>query len=247
MTCSIKPLFLGKFKASKGQYTYFVDWEKVIWVANACWYIRAGDKNVLVDTGIAQADFEKYLYGQPYEPAKSFIEALDSVGITPDDVDIVIQTHLHFDHCGHTALCKNAKIIVQETELKFAYSPHALFFGSYSTRFLKDVRFHVIHGDCQILPDIRVIFVPGHTPGTQAVAVDTKEGVAVISGFCSIKENFSPPENMRTRWPILAPGVSVNSLQAFDNAMKIKGLADIIIPNHDVDVAQEKEIPQPGK
>ncbi|MBA7708923.1 N-acyl homoserine lactonase [subsurface metagenome] len=243
MPYTIKPLLLSKHGASKGQFTYFVDWDKQIWVANAFWYIKAGDKNVLVDTGISQADMQKYLYGRPYEHIRPFTEALNLVGITPDDVDIVIQTHLHFDHCGHTALCKRAKVIVQEEELKFAYSPHALFFGSYNARFLQDLCFHVVAGECEILPGIRVLLVPGHSPGTQAVAVDTKDGVAIISGFCSIKENFSPPEKMRARWPVLAPGVSVDSLQAFDSALKIKGLADIIIPNHDLETAQRKEIP----
>ena len=242
MPYNIKPLLLGKFQASKGQYTYFVDWEKQIWVANVFWYIEAGNKNVLVDTSISQSDMEKCLYGQPYEPIRSFTEALALVGITPEDVDIVIQTHLHVDHCGHTALCKRARVIVQEAELKFAYSPHALFFGSYNLRFLKDVRFQVVTEDCQVMPGITVISAPGHSPGTQAVAVETKDGTAIISGFCSIKENFSPPEKMRTRWPVLTPGVSVNSLQAFDSALKIKGLADIIIPNHDLETAQREEI-----
>ena len=243
MPYSIKPLLLGKHLAAKGTFTYLVDWEKQIWVANAFWYIKAGNKNILVDTGVSQSGIQKYLHGQPYEHIRSFIEALSLAGITAEDVDIVIQTHLHFDHCGHTALCKKAKVIVQEAELKFAYSPHALFSGSYNTGFLKGLRLQAVTGDCQILPGINVILVPGHSPGTQAVAVETKDGIAIISGFCSIKENFSPPEKIRTRWPVLAPGVSVNSLQAFDSALKIKGLADIIIPNHDLETAQREEIP----
>ena len=243
MSYSIKPLLLGKHRATEGQFTYFVDWDKEIWRRNVFWYIRVEDKNVLVDTGISQADMERYLYGQPYEHIRSFSEALNLVGITPEDVDIIIQTHLHYDHCGHTALCKKAKVIVQEAELKFAYSPHALFAGSYNLGFLRDVHFHVVSGDQQILTGIRVLEVPGHSPGAQAVAVDTKEGTAIISGFCCIKENFFPPEKMRTKWPVLTPGVSVNSLQAFDSALRIKGLADIIIPNHDLESAQREEIP----
>ena len=88
-----------------------------------CWYIRAGDKNVLVDTGISGKDFQRYAYGRAYEEFITFEQALGGVGITPEEVDIVIQTHLHYDHCGHTSLCKNANVIVQEEELKFAYSP----------------------------------------------------------------------------------------------------------------------------
>jgi len=243
LTYTIKPLLLGKWQVSKGQFTYLVDWDKQIWVPIVFWYIKAGNKNILVDTGISQADMQKYLYEQPYEHVRTFTEALSLVNITPEDVDIVIQTHLHFDHCGHTTLCKRAKVIVQEAELNFAYSPHALFFGSYNPRFLKDLHFQAANGDCEIVPGIKVLLAPGHTPGTQAVAVNTKEGVAIISGFCCIMENFSPPEKMRTRWPVIAPGVSVNSLQAFDSALKIKGLADIIIPSHDLEMAQREEFP----
>ena len=243
MTYAIKPLLLGKWKVSKAQMTYLVDWDKEVWLAIVAWYIRANDRHILVDTGIAYADVQKYLYGRPYQDIKSFEQALSSVGITPAEVDTVIQTHLHFDHCGHTRLCQNARVIVQEEELKFAYSPHALFYGSYNLKFLKDLRFHTVSGDCEILPGIQVIHVPGHSPGTQAVSVETDKGTVIISGFCAINENFSPPEAMRLRWPVIAPGVSVNSLQAFDSALKIKGLADIIVPQHEMEFAERDEIP----
>ena len=243
MTYSIKPLLLGKMKISKGQFTYFVDWLKEIWSAFAFWYIKADGQNVLIDTGISSPDIQKYLWGRAYEEINTFEQALSSAGITPQDVDIIIQTHLHFDHCGNTRKCKNAKVIVQEEELKFAYSPHVLFYGSYNLSFLKDLNFSTVSGDTEILPGIKVILVPGHSPGTQAVSIETEKGKAIISGFCSIMENFCPPEAMRQRWPVMAPGVSVNSLQAFDSALKVKSLADIIVPLHDMELAERKEIP----
>ena len=157
MTYSIKPLILAKSKGCKAQMTYFVDWDKQIWTGTIFWYIEAGDRHVLVDSGIPYADNQRYMRGRPAEELMSFEEALGSVGITPMDVDTVIQTHLHFDHCGHTGLCRNAEVIVQEAELKFAYSPHALFFGSYNLGYLKDLRFRVVSGETDILPGIRVI------------------------------------------------------------------------------------------
>jgi glyoxylase-like metal-dependent hydrolase (beta-lactamase superfamily II) len=56
MPYAIRPLLLGKYQSYKGQYTYFVDWDKQVWVANVFWYVKAGDKNVLVDTGISGSD-----------------------------------------------------------------------------------------------------------------------------------------------------------------------------------------------
>ena len=243
MSYVIKPLMLGKMKGSKAQMTYFVDYEKEIWTAIVAWYIKAGDKNILVDTGISSPDIQRYLFGRPYEEVSPFEHALDSINLSPEDIHIVIQTHLHFDHCGNTRKCRNAIVMVQEEELKFAYSPHAVFFGAYNLEFCKDLRFRVVSGDTEILPGIRVIHSPGHSPGGQSVSIQTEKGTAIISGFCSIKENFFPPEKMRTRWPVITPGVSVNSLQAFDSALKIKSSADIIIPLHDIEVAEQEQIP----
>ena len=243
MEYTIKPLLLGKFKGSKGQMTYFVDYEKEIWIPMAAWYIKGGNKHILVDTGLSSPAIQRYLFGRPYEEIASFEEALNALGLTPGDIDIVIQTHLHYDHCGNTTKCTRAKVIVQEEEIKFAYSAHALFAGSYNLEYLKDLRFRVVAGDREILDGIRVLHLPGHSPGTQAVAVDTKQGTVAISGFCCVKDNMYPPEKMRVKWPVIAPGVSVNSLQAFDSALRLKSSADIVIPQHEIEFAEMAEIP----
>jgi len=244
MSYSIKPLILNKVRVSKGLMTYLVDYEKQIWLPHVVWYIKGGEKNILVDTGIPFSIYEsKYSYGRPCEEVQTFEQALSSVNLSPEDVDLVIQTHLHFDHCGNTYKCNKAKVIVQEEELKFAYSPHAVFVRSYNLEFLKGLRFEVVSGEVEILPGIKVIHLPGHTPGTQAVSIETRKGRAVISGFCCIGENLFPPEKLRAKWPVIAPGVSVNPLQAFDSALKLKGLGEILIPQHDMELAQRPEIP----
>jgi len=239
----IKPVLLGKVVQSKGRMTYFFGDLERIDSAIVFWYIEGGDKVVLVDTGISEPELKKYSFGMPYEELQSFEEALSKFGLKPDDIDIIIQTHLHFDHCANTRKCRNAKVYVQLEELKFAYSPHALFAGSYPLEFLKDIDFRTVEGDREILPGIRVVLTPGHTPGCQSVLIETEKGVSAISGFCSIRENFFPPERIRGRWPVMAPGVSVNSLQAFDSALKLKSMADIIIPSHDIEMACKEELP----
>ena len=94
--------------------------------------------------------------------------------------------------------------------------------------------------------------VPGHSPGCQAVIVETSKGKAVISGFCSIMENFDPPEDVKVTvspfatYPVIAPGIHTNLFQGYDSAMKVKQIADIIIPMHDMDMALMKEIPSHG-
>jgi glyoxylase-like metal-dependent hydrolase (beta-lactamase superfamily II) len=216
------------------------------------WYIRAGDKHVLVDTAMEAEDFRNYHPGfrnMPQEAVQTFEQALAKVDCAPDDIDIIIQTHLHMDHIYNTPKCKNAVIYVQEEELGFALNPHPIFEIMYPREIIKNLKFQVIRGDQTILPGIAVMLVPGHTPGCQAVVVETTEGKAVISGFCSIMENFNPPEDVRTKispfasYPVIAPGIHTDIFQAYESVLRVKQIADIIIPMHDPDMALREQIP----
>jgi glyoxylase-like metal-dependent hydrolase (beta-lactamase superfamily II) len=233
---------MGNQQMSRGQMTYFMNYLELFWCPTVIWYIPAGDQDILVDTGTTP-EIQQKAFPFPYEELASFENLLQSVGKKPEDIDIVIQTHLHFDHCAHLNKCINAKVYVQEDEVKFAYNPHPVFLGSYNKKVLKDMRLVLVNGEKEIVPGVTVIPVPGHSPGAQAVAVQTEKGLAVICGFCTVKENFYPPEKLRTSWPVITPGVHTDALQAFDSAMRIKGLADIIIPFHEMAFAQKETIP----
>lgn len=243
MAYIIKPIILGKMKMNKSLMTYMMNFQKEIWIPIVCWYIRVNDKNVLVDTGAPADIMHKYWYSD-YEEAITFEEALKSLDTSPDDIDVIIQTHFHFDHCGNTQKCHNAEVIVQADELRFAQKPHPLFSGSYLRQTLLDgVNFKEVEGDVEVFSGIKVFKVPGHSPGTQAISIQTEKGTVVLSGFCSIKDNFSPPEKMKKVWPVLTPGVHIDCLQAFVSAMRVKEIGDIIIPIHDMEFATKKQIP----
>jgi len=249
---TIKPLMLSRVKSEMGPMTYLAYPGRSIVRPYVMWYIRAGDTDVLVDTAIEAEDYRAYHPGfnsVPFEPVQSFEQALEKVGCGPDDIDIVIQTHLHMDHIYNTSKCGNAVIYVQKNELEFALNPHPIFEILYPRDIIKNVAFEVIDGEQTILPGIAVMPVPGHTPGGQAVIVDTAEGKAVISGFCSIMENFFPPEDVKTAvtpfasYPVIAPGIHTNLFQAYESVLKVKQVADIIIPLHDPDMAERNQIP----
>jgi len=242
MKYTIIPVMVGKMRNNRSLMTYFMDFEHEIWTAVVCWFVRANGKNILIDTGAPPEIMERYWH-RGYEETRSFENALGSLGLTPDGIDLVIQTHLHFDHCGNTPKCRNAEIIVQSSELAFALSPHPLFCGSYPTSMLKDLSYREVDGDVEVVPGIKVIHVPGHSPGCQAVSVETAKGLAMISGFCSIRANFSPPTKMARIWPVLTPGVHTNSLEAFDSAKRVKEMADFVIAIHDMDDATLPHIP----
>src|SRR5205823_14268273 len=71
--------------------------------------VRTGEKNILIETGIGNKLSEKMveIYGQPAK----LLHNLSAAGVSPDDIDIVINTHLHFDHCGWNTVRKNGAIV----------------------------------------------------------------------------------------------------------------------------------------
>jgi glyoxylase-like metal-dependent hydrolase (beta-lactamase superfamily II) len=232
----IKPLIITKFNLRKGD-----------WAPNVCWYIEGADRNILIDTSISAEHTKRYTTTK-VEDVISFEDALSSIGLKPEDMDLIIHTHLHFDHCGNTSKCKNAKVIVQKAELDFAFAPHPVFSTTYDCGLIKDCNLVPIEGNQEILPGIDVISVPGHTPGTQAVSIQTTKGKAIISGFCASHETFYPP-TPQLQWgkdhpgPVAAPGIFVDAFSAYEAVVKVKGLADILLPMHDVAIFDMKTIP----
>ena len=241
-TYRIVPLPTIKLEVDKGIFTYRMNHGTRIWVPIIMWYIEGADKRILVDTG-GEARFAKEFRGLEAEEIMSFDRALESVGLSPEDIDVIVQTHLHWDHCLNTRRCKNARVVVQEDEIKYAYSPHPVMANLYHKPLFKDLKIMVVKGRHELEPGIELIPAPGHTPGIQAVSVITENGRAVISGFCSIKENFEPPEDVREILPVVPTGTHTDFVASFDSALKIKGLADILIPQHDPYFLGVKSIP----
>jgi len=225
-----------------GTFMYRFNYGKKIQIPNYCWYIEGADRNILVDTG-TDANLAINFRGVPAKDNMLFEDALASVGLKPDDIDLVIQTHLQWDHCANTVKCQNAQVLATEDELRSALSPHPILAPTYKRDLLKDVKLTLVRGPYEVVPGIELIPVPGHTPGTQAVAVDTAHGKAVITGFCCLRENFEPPEEVREFLPVIPPGIHLNAVDAFESALRIKGLADIIIPMHDTTLMEVKSIP----
>jgi len=242
MSYVIHPLLLGKQTFNKGMMTYFMDYDKKIWIPNVSWLINTGDSDILVDTGIASHDIVRYLFGNTYQDYQTIEEALEKKGSSPERIEIIVQTHLHYDHCGNNKLFPNAKVIIQSREIDFAENPHPVFQGSYNLAYFEKSNFEIIDGEKEIFPGIRVIPVPGHSPGVQAVLVDLENKRAALTGFCSILENFEPPEKIRRVWPVIPIGISVNSLEAYDSMLKLKAVADLIIPMHSMEFAERDMI-----
>ena len=242
----IVPLVLSNIEVEKSKMTYLANFGVKMLLPTVSFYLKGGDKNIRVDTGASARTMLRYEPNQAANDVISFEEALAGQGLRPEDIDIIIHTHLHHDHIGNTALCPRARAIVQEAELNFALAPHPLFAAVYPLELLKGLRFQTVRGDAEIADGVRVLLTPGHSPGTQSVAVETAKGTAIITGFCCIGETFEVSEEtakLSPRWLVYCPGCHTDALAAFDNALRMKGLADILIPNHDPTLREVETIP----
>jgi glyoxylase-like metal-dependent hydrolase (beta-lactamase superfamily II) len=225
-----------------GIFTYRMNHGTKIWVPILMWYIDGAEQRILVDTG-ANAKFAISFRNLNAKNIMSFEEALDSIGLKPEDIDLVIQTHLHWDHCVNTSKCTNAKVLVQEDEVNFAYSPHPIMANLYYEPLFSDLDLMTVNGRYEVQPGIEVFPAPGHTPGIQAVSVNTEQGNSIISGFCSVKENFAPSQEGKDRLPVVATGTHTDLFASYDSALMIKESADILIPQHDPSFLTKKQIP----
>ena len=233
----IRPIPLCKGVRNKSQLTYHHGLGEEIEICCYVWYIQGTEPKVVVDTGTS-ADWY-HTQGVPQqEHIQNIEEGFGKFEIKPEDIDIVILTHLHADHIEQARKFSHAKMFVQKKELEAI--EHPAMASEYVNSLFNGLHFTVIEGDEQIMSGIRVIFTPGHTPGTQSVAVETTGGVAVISGFCSIDENFGGEKKDS---PIFAPGVFTNLLEAHDSIVKVNQIADVVISLHDMKYTRIDAIP----
>ena len=246
-TYTIHPIVMGTKVFDKSMMTYQYGNGETYTIPIYSWYLEGGDKTILVDTGemspIQSEDRESSLGGKIY----TFEQGLARYGLEPEDIDIIIHTHLHNDHCENDYKCVNAEIFVHEMELKRIHDPHPLDYR-YLEDYIDDVeengQVRTVTGDREILPGIRVIHTPVHTEGGLTVMVDTPKGKAAITGFCVINENFNPPkEVLAMEMEVIPPGTHVNVYEAYDIMLKIKAAADFLLPLHEPEFARVDTVP----
>jgi N-acyl homoserine lactone hydrolase len=131
---------------------------------------------VLLDTGMGtHPDVDAH-----YRPLRRDLrDVLRANGVTVDDVALVVNCHLHFDHCGANALFGGTPIVTQRRELELAHEP------DYTLPELVDfpgARYELLDGATELLPGLHVIATPGHTAGHQSLAVQGDDGTVVLAG-----------------------------------------------------------------
>lgn len=132
---------------------------------------------VLLDTGLGlgDADTEEW-----YRPRRIGLpKALAAVGTALDDIELVVNCHLHFDHCGGNPLLAGRPVVCQRQELDVARA------GDYTMEHLVDYpgsRYDLLDGEAEVRPGIHVIPTPGHVDGHQSLVVVCDDGSVVLAG-----------------------------------------------------------------
>ena len=231
MYYTIKPLALCDGIRDMSQWTYRWNIGKKVKSACYVWYLEGSDPVTLVDAGAQGEHFNPEF---PMTTRVSFEEGLDSLGLRAEDVGTIIVTHLHFDHVALADRYPNAEFVVQKRELEFARNPHVFNAVDYNKKYFEGLKFKVVDGDAEPAPGITLLLTPGHSPGGQSVQVETRGGKAIITGFCSQMSTFTQTEFMKERGlEVAACGLHTDCREAYDSALRVKELADIIIPLHD--------------
>jgi glyoxylase-like metal-dependent hydrolase (beta-lactamase superfamily II) len=167
--------------------------------------VRTGEKNILIETGIGNKLSEKMIeiYGQPAK----LIENLNTVGFSPEGIDIVINSHLHFDHCGWNTIRRNGKIVptfpnakyyVQEGEWKHAHEGQrdsVSYLHENYDPLVESGQMNLLRGNQEIVPGISVEVFPGHTRDMQAVMVQSAGTTA-----CYISDLIPTSAHLELNW-----------------------------------------------
>ena len=139
--------------------------------------IRLPDGLILVDSGIGSGND---WIDETYQPrGRAIRDALRSAHLDPDAVRMILNTHLHFDHCGQNSSFPSVPIVVQHAEWDVAWED-----GHTVTEWLdfEGARYERVSGDVEVAPGVRVLATPGHTPGHQSVTLETDDGLVLIAG-----------------------------------------------------------------
>ena len=186
--------------------------------------ITTDKENILVDTGIGQLP-EKYekFHVVKREQDQALKAQLEKHGLTPEDVSIVINTHLHFDHCGNNHLFHRARFYVQANELQYAYDPDRFQKAAYIRDFFNiKNEYTTIQGKYRVTDNVILVPTPGHSPGHQSVFIKMAERNYVYCGDAApLHENLEERNIPGVLYRADQALKSIDMLRSIENAVYI--------------------------
>ena len=230
----------GRLRVRKAMYDTDAPRDETLDVPVSCILLRHRQGNVLFDTGChpdAAKDPQARWGGlakimMPIAPPEdNVVTALGKVGLGGDDIDVVVCSHLHVDHCGCNTFFKHATFIIHAKEIEAARAPDALASGYIAAEWEQATAPDAIDGERDLFGDGRIVVLPlpGHTPGTiGALVVLEKSGTFLLaSDTVSLRSTLDTgiiPRNTRD------PDALVKSLA---EVRRIEAAGAIVLCGHD--------------
>lgn len=205
-----------------------------------CLVIVSRGLTILVDTGYGSKLPEKRRQILALERDPGLPGALASLGLGTRDVDIVVNTHLHADHCGGNTTLDTAGLVptypraeywVQRREWAEAISPNERTRATYLSENLRPIedRLHLLDGDTTLTPEVRCVVTRGHTPAHQSVIVESGGEMAIYLGDVApfsvnlerlawiAANDVEPLETLETKRSLRRLALQRNALLFFDH------------------------------
>lgn len=233
------PIVVGVAKRNKGTFIMGAPPEPID-IPFIIFLVQTPNVNIIIDTGVRDPKETPAFHG-PYDQIETQrpINILASLGLRTDDIDIVINTHLHWDHCSNNQLFKKAKFYVQRRELRYAAAPlpaHAKYYDAFELGLIPSfvgTKFGLLDGNEDIIDGVSVLLTPGHTPGFQSVFLTSDEGSCIIAG-----DNVPLYENLQSNFlaDFKPSSIYVNLESYYQSIHKILELKVPIVPGHDISV-----------
>lgn len=205
--------------------------------------LEGGGRKILVDTGMSDTAHSVRYHHDGRQDAGQAIDAqLNAIGVGCEEIDTILFTHLHWDHCFHLDRFPNAELYASRIEYEFAQNPIPFYWSSYEyppatglTPPFSGREFHITEGETQVYEGIRIIPTPGHSPGHVSIAVDTAAGTYLIVGdLMFLRENLQP--SVENGWPFTPPGRFCNILEiwsSYETVLSLVKDTDFILMTHD--------------
>ena len=222
------------------------DGNNMIDCACVCLIARLNGRVIVCETGIGNKLSEKRAQQVMLREPESLLHHLQRLGIRPEEVDLVVTTHLHWDHAGGLTrrnaegevelTFKRARHFIQRSEWDFALQPDVRSRPSYMTDDFTPLAdgndmVEFLDGDAEVLPGVHLRHVGGHTPGSQVLVLQSGELACAVTG-----DLVCQTPNLRVPWNMAADIEPLRVLQEkaklFEEAERHRWL---LVLSHEVD------------
>lgn len=209
-------------------------------------YVRANGLHILVDTGVAcPEETAPHHHPLAQTPEQDPVAALDGIGVGAAEIDIVVNTHLHWDHCANNHRFPNATLYAQRSELQYAIAPLPLHRHAYdeievehgmcqSLPGFMRARLTLIEGDMKLGPNVHILHTPGHSPGSQSLLVSGTKNYLIPGDNIPLHQNLNGAD-------FVPNPIHVDLESYFASIRRSTSESDLILPGHDLRVFDQSE------